>query len=120
MSDIVIATEAEMASEAAHARQAKAIATKVGNALRKHYRGRSWVVSANPVGRVVTVYCPEISLRHGFVLHLDKLAIQLEQAAIKAGGEILERFGQNRHNTGGATLLRDSRGEAIAAAKGGI
>jgi hypothetical protein len=101
--------------------RAQAICKTIGNALRKAYPRRRWYVDVNMQGGVAYVCEPDISMNYGFVLHLDKLVLTMEQAAIAAGGEILERFGLSRNKDAvEVNLVRGINGEAAAAKKGQI
>lgn len=96
--------------------QADGICRAVGAALQKAYPGRMWFVDVSISGGVVTVQAPKITSRHGYVLKMKDYPTTewLQRAAIKAGGEILERFSLSRERPGGEeSLRRDARGEAI-------
>jgi len=119
MSAILLADE----DQANNCIEATNICKVLGNALVAAYPKRKWFVDVNWVGKVAWVCCPDISMQYGFCLHLNKLVIEAQKAAVMAGGELLERFdlSRNRNAVGGFEyLIRDARGNAIAAKQGGL
>jgi len=102
--------------------EANRIVHTVGGALSRRYKGYRWLVDVNMDGGIVSVFLPIISNEYGMQIHLDKHTFDLEGAAIKAGGELLERFNLHRsHDKGEANnLQRDMRGNAITAKTGGL
>lgn len=108
--------------EAEVAIKADNICKAIGGALVKHYPNRRWYVDVSIVGGVAKVLCPSISMLHGYTIHIKSVTNDdLEKKAIRAGGEILERFklSRNQGAEGGEEfLLRDARGEALHALTG--
>lgn len=111
----------EIHQSADEAIRADALCKMIGRTLKRHYPRRSWYVDVSVSGGVAKILCPSISMRHGFVLHIDKSLFDLERDVVRAGGQILEMFrlSRNRDASGGEEYLeRDARGEAIKAASG--
>ncbi|MDP1931914.1 MAG: hypothetical protein Q8L60_10695 [Gammaproteobacteria bacterium] len=109
-------------AQAADAMKADLLCKSIGATLRKHYPNRSWYVDVSISGGVAKILCPQISMRHGYSVHIhNKTNDQIEKAVVMAGGQILEMFKLSRERTalgGEESLLRDSRGEALSAATG--
>jgi hypothetical protein len=98
-----------------------AIAALLGRVLLAAYPGRDWMVKVSYDCSMATVFCAQVSLEYGYVLHTTASTVELERAAFRAGGEILERFGLHRTKKDGddaTQLLRDGRGNVIGAKKG--
>lgn len=72
---------------------AKAIGTK----LTETYKGRMWGVMYDSKNGILVITCPTVSSTKGYHLHVrnDTLHV-LQDRAIKAAGEILERYGVSR------------------------
>ena len=88
MSQIVIASE----NDAIHEKAARFVEKQIGTALAKAYPSRSWYLDALIDQGVMTIKIPQISIKHGFILHLgDELPV-LCKRAVMMGGEFLERF----------------------------
>lgn len=93
----------------------------IGSVLLRHYPNRQWFVEVSMEGGVAKIQSPSISNNYGFVVHIDKPREALERAVVRAGGELLERFGLSRERAaigGEEAIERDIRGEAIHAATG--
>lgn len=79
-----------------------ALAAAVYHKLDAHYPGHQWRVNADHETGIVTVQLLYLdTLRHnakwGYVIHIDRLSGDPTlRAAVKAGGELLERFGLPR------------------------
>ncbi len=79
------------------------LAKQIGSALAKAYPSRDWGVGVNlakgeTLSGVVTVMCPSLSATKGHVLHIsNETAAGLVTRGIRAGGEILERYGITRN-----------------------
>ena len=69
------------------------LAKNVAEVLDKKYPGWLWAV--NVMDGVVTVKSMLLSGNWGFVLHADKIDNDYKNV-MRAGGEILERYNQNR------------------------
>lgn len=86
--------------EGTEARRAKLemfICKRVGEALVKAYNHRQWGVEVDLDNGVVIVTCPSVSMTKGYHLHLARYNMNdLAAAAVRAGGEILERHGISR------------------------
>lgn len=73
----------------------------VGEDLQRHYPDYPWMVGCNHEAGTVAIDLavekPPGLERYGFLLHLDTvLGAGGQQAVMRAGGEILERFGLQR------------------------
>lgn len=100
---------------------ADTLCKSIGATLLKHYPKRQWYVDVSIKGGIVKIMSPSISLRFGFVIHLDKALHDLEREVLLAGGQILEMFklSRDRDAQGGEEiLLRDARGEVLSARTG--
>lgn len=75
-----------------------AILTKrYGEALEKKYPGWLWTINPDEDGGVIYIYSLRLSGEYGFVLKTGEVENDAhEKAAIRAGGEILERYGIRR------------------------
>ena len=74
------------------------IANKIGTALVNTYPGRQWGVRVDLPGGVMVILCPSVSSEKGYHLHLKGDTIDtMEARAVRAGGEILERYGISRN-----------------------
>ena len=108
--------------EANDAIKADNICKAIGHALVQHYPHRQWYVDVSIAGGVAKVMCPSISMLHGYTIHIkSETTDNLEKKAIRAGGEILERFKLSRNQSakgGEELILRDARGEALNALTG--
>jgi hypothetical protein len=73
----------------------------VGPVLVTHYPGVSWKVTVRVERSGATVYIqvPKISLKYGMVIRIPPSIPELEHEAMKAGGELLERFNIGRRGT---------------------
>jgi|6_EtaG_2_1085325.scaffolds.fasta_scaffold47239_2 hypothetical protein len=73
------------------------IAKNVGMALVKHYPNRQWGVRVNIESHMCIISCDSLSLTRGYHLFFkaDSLT-RLQERAVMAAGEILERFGVSR------------------------
>ena len=97
------------------------MAKTLGTALVKKYPGRQWGVQLNLEGGVLVILCPSLSNEKGYHILLKGDTIHtLELKALRAGGEILERYGVSREkNVDEAEieqgLIRDSNDEVISA-----
>ena len=86
-------------------------AKNVADVLEKKYPGWLWAVNVDH--GVVTVKSMLLSGNWGFVLHEDKIDNDYK-SVMKAGGEILERYNQNRgrfNNTKYNDLTMNSKGQ---------
>lgn len=74
------------------------IAKNVGTRLVGTYPGRQWAVQANVQGGIVIISCPSLDPEKGYhILLKDKNIDGICKAAVRAAGEILERFGISRN-----------------------
>jgi hypothetical protein len=95
-------------------------AQKIGVKLMQAYPQRKWGVAVNASVGSVAVTCPSLHATHGMVIHMaGKNLHDLEVAAVRAAGEILERFGISRQRVFDPltieNLKRDFRGDAVTA-----
>lgn len=94
------------------------IAKNVGEKLAKAYPNRQWGVMVNAVGGICIIKCESVSSRNGYHIHLIGHTIDsLQQRAVMAAGEILERHGIERTRHFDAdkleTLTRDFKDEVV-------
>ncbi len=75
-----------------------AFAKRVGAVLQKHYPNYGWRVDADTRRKTIHVQNVDLSGQWGFVLHMGKIADEtdLDKKVMRAGGEILERYGLRR------------------------
>lgn len=88
------------------------LAKRIAEELHKAYPGYAWGVTVNR--SVLNVLNLSLSGRWGFTLHITKLASDVKTAAIKAGGELLERYRQPRGRANDELILsaaRDFKGD---------
>jgi hypothetical protein len=99
--------------------------TAIGLALRRAYPRVPWLIEArvSPTGGLAIIKSPAISGHWGRTFHLPATIPEVELLAVRAAGEMLERF--RIHRGAGpkvdADILRiprNIRGEAIGAARG--
>ncbi len=68
------------------------IAQKIGTGLVKRYNNRQWKVIVDISGRMLIIACDSISNNKGYHIKMSGRNIhQLQQRAVVAAGEILER-----------------------------
>lgn len=73
------------------------IAKALGTRLVREYPGYQWSVHVDAMGGVICIVNPSVSNLKGYHLHIKGDTIDaLEQRAVMAGGEILERYGLKR------------------------
>lgn len=73
------------------------LAKEIGTAVCKAYPNRGWEVRVSMEARMVILLCPPLSMRKGYHLKMEsRTLLQLCHAAVKAAGEILERYGVSR------------------------
>ena len=68
------------------------IAHAMGNALKRAYPGRDWVIKIDIETGVASVHCPHISLAYGAVISLATPLHIIQKKAVHFGGQLLERF----------------------------
>jgi hypothetical protein len=69
----------------------------IADRLERHYPGWLWAVRPDERGGVITIFSLRLSGQYGYLLHTAKIQNDPHHAAaIRAGGEILERFRQRR------------------------
>lgn len=95
------------------------IAKNIGDELVKHYPNREWGVRVDVTGGMIIITCDSLSLLCGYHLPINGDNIkQLQKRAMRAGGEILERFNVSRNQIFNPEKLdlvpRDFRDEAIS------
>ena len=90
------------------------LARELSRVLTAHYPGYMWAVNVDHTQGIATIECWDASQRHGYVLHMGALgsANDVKNAAIKAGGEILERHGLRRA-AASEDQVRDARRKAL-------
>jgi|SRR5271166_1102875 len=73
------------------------IAKQLGTAIMQKFQNRQWHVDVDVENQVVIISCPSLSKRMGYRLHIKNETVkQLIPRAIRAAGEILERYGVSR------------------------
>jgi len=73
------------------------IARQVGTRLETKYPGREWGVRPDLTGGIVEIFCFALSGKHAYLLHMDCNLHELIEKALRAAGEILERYGVTRN-----------------------
>ncbi|MGH2721615.1 MAG: hypothetical protein ACRDJO_08435 [Actinomycetota bacterium] len=75
-----------------------AMAKRLAEVLDKHYPGHTWAVNVDSKQGIATVQNLRLSGRWGFYLKLRDLTYhdEIEREAMRAGGELLERYGLQR------------------------
>jgi hypothetical protein len=96
------------------------IAKKLGTGLIAAYNNRQWKVMVDIENQMVIICCDSISNYKGYHIHMAGRTIhQLEEVAVKAGGEILERHNLARSKKFDPdiieTLARDSMDNVVTA-----
>ena len=78
-------------------------AKSIADTLERHYPGHAWMVNVNGKQGVATIRSQMLSGQWGYVLRMPEVfsATDLDQRVMKAGGEILERFGTARRRFDG-------------------
>ena len=121
MGQMIVEEPVVMYAEAARNYAAnKAIATFLGTELQRHYPLRVWGVQPQVDQGVVDIFLLDATGRWAYTLHLMHKTFEvLGREAVRAGGEILERFNLSREKRFNRdhveTLARDIRGSAIEA-----
>lgn len=97
---------------------AESIRDVIGATLRDVYPGYMWAVRVLEMQGIAQIVCATASLQHGYVLHTKNMysASEIRNLAIKAGGEILERYGLRRGQVNEAEWMSkqtDLRGNLI-------
>jgi hypothetical protein len=108
--------------DSASERQAKMeqwIAKRLGTRLMEHYNQREWKVMVDITGQMVIIACDSICNYKGYHIKMHRKTItELEEAAVMAGGEILERHNVARDRKFNPATIdamaRDARGSVIA------
>lgn len=95
------------------------IAKRVGERVAAKYPNRQWSVEVDLDNQMVVLMCPSVSTQKGYHLHFRNRTIhEMQLAAEKAAGEILERHNISRSNVFNPdileTLPRDLRDNVIA------
>lgn len=96
------------------------IAKNIGDRLVQHYPNREWGIRVDVMGQMVILTCDSLSLTRGYYLPMKGDTIDmLQKRAVKACGEILERFNISRDRNFNPdvleTLDRDLRDEVVSA-----
>jgi hypothetical protein len=95
------------------------LAKQIGTAIAKKYPNRQWGVRVNVQGQLAIITCDDLSLLNGYHLLFNRDTVHdLQLRAVKAAGEVLERFNVSRNIIFDPdimeTVLRDFRGEVIS------
>lgn len=93
------------------------IAKQVGVRLEQEYPGREWGVRPDLTGGIVEIFCFALSGTHAYLLHMDGSIHDLIEKALRAAGEILERYGVTRNKKYNIDITeafdRDHNGDVI-------
>lgn len=74
------------------------IAKAVGTKLVSVYPGRQWGVQVNAEGGMMIISCGSLSTEKGYHIHMNGQNVNdLQAKAVRAAGEILERYGVSRN-----------------------
>lgn len=75
-----------------------AMAKQLSEVLQRHYPGHLWAVNVETRSGLITIRDMYLSGQWGYVLKIGAVysASSLERDAVRAGGEILERFRMSR------------------------
>lgn len=100
-------------------------ARTICEAIIKAYPLRHWEVMADVTGRMIVVKCPSLSVTKGYhVSMIGRTVHELQQRAVWAAGEILERHNVTRGRVTDTLALdmlpTDLRGDVIAPDAAGI
>lgn len=95
------------------------IAKRIGEHVAQTYPKRQWSVEVDLDAQMVVLMCPSVSTQKGYHLHFHTRTIHdMQLAAAKAAGEILERHNISRASAFNPevleTLARDLRDNVIA------
>lgn len=91
-----------------------AVAKMIGECLEFHYSGHAWCVQVDAKGGIARIWLPILRRDWGYVVHLSQLAGDPRmRAVVRAGGEMLERFGIRRSGFSSEDYARAVRGRAI-------
>lgn len=98
------------------------ISKAVGAKLEQKYSGREWGVRVNIPGSMVEIFCFALSGTHAYHLKLNCTLKELQRKALKAAGEILERFNVTRNKKYDTDITeafdRDIKGDVIGGDNG--
>lgn len=66
----------------------------IADLLVKHYPGYSWIVQPDDFGGVFNIFCQNLHNQYGYTIRMvDIMEDPRRREAVRAGGEILARFG---------------------------
>lgn len=73
------------------------VAKQLGEAIMAKFQNRQWSVDVDIENQVIVISCPSLSKRMGYkLLFKNRTVKQLVVEAMRAAGEILERYGVSR------------------------
>lgn len=98
----------------------RGIRNTIGKALGRAYPQHPWYVSVSGDGTVAQIMCPAITQEYGMTIHTNQIGINLEEKAVRMGGELLERFNVSRTVADFSAVQRDIRGDSIHGRRGGV
>jgi hypothetical protein len=95
-------------------------AKQIGSALMYVYKNRNWMVDVDIRNQMIVIGAPDLSKVKGYYLPIKQDAlVELCKRAVRAGGEILERYNLSRAMNvdpdSFEMLPRDFRDDAISA-----
>lgn len=89
----------------------------IADLLVKHYPGFQWAIQPSEFGGVFNIYCLNFSGRYGYRIRMADIVNDAKRReAVRAGGEILKRFGYHGSSFRPelmAEIKRNAKGEAI-------
>jgi hypothetical protein len=96
------------------------IVKEIGDYVNKTYPGWAWVVQVNEFGHMIELFNHHLHPTYGYRIRMEDIIFDPSRRAAKLGaGEILERFGMERHGLTGNNLAlladapRDGAGNCI-------
>ena len=94
------------------------MAQSIGAELVKKYNNRQWKVIVDLPNGMLIIGCDSVSNDNGYHIHIPGRTLhELQERAVKAAGEILERHGVDRGKLYNPdkleTLIRDQYGEVL-------
>jgi len=96
------------------------IVKDIGTYVNKHYPGWAWMVQVNEFGHMIEIFNHHLHDKYGYRIRMEDIMNDPARRVLQqACGEILERFGMERHGLTGenttrlAEALRDGAGNCI-------
>ncbi len=90
------------------AKEQMRIASAIGARLVRAYNNRQWKVIVDIKGGMLIIGCDSLSNNKGYHIHIKgRLLVDLEDAAVRAAGEILERHSLSRLKLFNPDIIED-------------